>query len=87
MTKKVRHEDRKREARSAAVGTNRVFTFDTLPAKGITFHPNHVRRLVRRGKFPKPIYLSERRPAWTEQALDAWIGEREAKRDQADGKR
>ena len=48
----------------------RIYTFQTLPEKGIRYSRNHLRRLIRRGKFPPPIYLSERRPAWTEAALD-----------------
>ena len=55
----------------------RLYTFSTLREKGIQFVPNHIRRLVAAGKFPKPFYLSERRPAWTEATLDAWIAERE----------
>lgn len=51
----------------------RIYTFETLPEKGIDFCPNHIRRLVKAGKFPAPIYLSERRPAWTEVQLDEWI--------------
>ena len=71
-----------REARIAAAGTaNRIFTFDTLPEKGITLHRNYIRRLVKARKFPAPFYLSERRPAWTELALDQFIAEREAERD------
>jgi predicted DNA-binding transcriptional regulator AlpA len=51
----------------------RIFTLRTLPEKGISFSNQHLRRLIRLGKFPPPFYLSDRRPAWTEAALDAWI--------------
>ena len=71
-----------REARNAAAGAaNRIYTFDTLPAKGITFHRNYIRRLVKAGAFPAPFYMSARRPAWTEATIDAWIANREAERD------
>jgi predicted DNA-binding transcriptional regulator AlpA len=60
----------------------RVFTLKTLPEKGITFSPNHIRRLVAAGRFPKPFRLSERRPAWSEATLDRWIAAREAERDE-----
>jgi prophage regulatory protein len=60
-------------SRTRKVPKGRVFTFKTLPEKGIDFHPNHVRRLVRAGRFPKPIYLSWRRPVWLEDELDRWI--------------
>jgi hypothetical protein len=56
----------------------RVFTFDTLPEKGIPFSKNHIRRLVAKGKFPAPFYLSERRPAWSE--LRSTLGFRSGKR-------
>ena len=66
---------------STARGLGRIYTFDTLPEKGITLHRNYLRRLIAAGKFPAPFYLSERRPAWTEATLDAWIAEREAAAD------
>jgi hypothetical protein len=40
----------------------RVFTYKTLPMKGIDYHPNHIRRLVHAGKFPKPVHLGARKP-------------------------
>lgn len=51
----------------------RVFTYKTLPMKGIDYHPNHIRRLFHAGKFPKPVYLGKRKPVWREEDLDAWI--------------
>jgi hypothetical protein len=44
-----------------------------LPAKGIHYHANHLRRMWRAGLFPKPIHLSPRRIAFDEAAVDAWI--------------
>lgn len=44
-----------------------------LPAKGITYHMNHLRRLIQAGDFPKPVRLSAHRIAWTEDAIDAWL--------------
>jgi hypothetical protein len=58
----------------------RVFTYKTLPMKGIDYHPNHIRRLVHAGKFPKPVHLGARKPVWLESELDAWIAERTAER-------
>lgn len=60
----------------------RIYTFSTLPEKGIDYSRNHIRRLVEAGRFPEPFYLSERRPAWSEAQLDQWICEREANREQ-----
>jgi prophage regulatory protein len=37
--------------------------------------------LVKRGEFPKPVRLSERRLAWIESELVAWQQERIARRD------
>ena len=56
----------------------RIFTYETLPEKGIDYSRNHIRRLIKDGKFPKPFYPSERVPAWTERTLDQWISDCEA---------
>jgi prophage regulatory protein len=37
--------------------------------------------LIKRGDFPKPVKLSERRKAWIEAELIAWQQARIAKRD------
>ncbi|MFW2148769.1 helix-turn-helix transcriptional regulator [Acinetobacter sp. TY1] len=34
-----------------------------------------------KGRFPKPVSLSEKRVAWIESEVDAWIAERIASRD------
>ena len=34
-----------------------------------------------KGRFPKPVILSERRVAWIESEIDAWIAERIASRN------
>ena len=51
----------------------RIYTLSSLPEKGISYSRNHIRRLVAKGKFPAPFYLSERVPAWTEAALNSWV--------------
>jgi hypothetical protein len=51
----------------------RLLSQDDLRAKGVDYHPNHLRKLWQRGDFPKPIHLSPRRIAWNEQAVDEWI--------------
>lgn len=62
-----------REKRKAPVA-NRLFAMKDLPDKGINFHPNYLRGLVKKGLFPKPsFYLSPRKPVWTELRLDTWI--------------
>ena len=51
----------------------RLITPKELPAKGIHYHANHLRRLWQAGLFPTPINLSPRRIAFEEAAVDAWI--------------
>ena len=62
----------------------RIFTYETLPEKGIDYSRNHIRRLIKDGKFPKPFYPSERVPAWTERTLDQWISDCEAEHASGD---
>lgn len=42
-------------------------------AERVEFHPVHVRRLVKAGKFPAPIRLGENRVAWIESEIDQWL--------------
>jgi prophage regulatory protein len=44
---------------------------------------DHLRRLCKAGKFPKPVPISERRIAWVEEEINRWIEERAAKREKA----
>jgi predicted DNA-binding transcriptional regulator AlpA len=37
------------------------------------YGPDHLRRLVKLGRFPAPIYLSPRRPVWIETAVDDYL--------------
>lgn len=34
-----------------------------------------------KGRFPKPVFLSEKRVAWVESEVDSWIAERIASRN------
>jgi predicted DNA-binding transcriptional regulator AlpA len=55
----------------------RVLDYAQLaPQKGITYSRDHLRRKVKDGSFPPPIKLSERRIAWPEDVIDAWLDER-----------
>ena len=54
-------------------GKGKIYTLRTLREKGIMYSSVHLRRLIRADRFPRPFYLSDRRPAWTEATLDAWI--------------
>ena len=45
-------------------------------AKGIPYHPEHIMRLVRQGKFPAPFRLNDSpnsRVVWREEDVDAYI--------------
>jgi len=61
----------------------RLIAPDALPSKGVTFERSWLYRLIRAGKFPKPIKLGERRIAFLEDEVDAWLAARVAERDQA----
>jgi hypothetical protein len=61
----------------------RLITFAKLgPEKGITHCRDHVRRLVKVGKFPAPIQLSEHKIAWLEAEIDAMIAARAEERNE-----
>lgn len=53
--------------------SKRVLDYEGLRAKGVHYHPNHLRRLWQRGDFPKPFNISKRKIAWWEDAIDAWL--------------
>jgi hypothetical protein len=55
--------------------SNRLLTPRDLPAKGVCFHINHLRRLwtAEPPLFPRPFHLSPRRIAWRESSIDEWI--------------
>jgi prophage regulatory protein len=43
--------------------------------KGIKYHPSHLWKLVRAGKFPKPVKLIGKL-AWPEDEIDEWLDAR-----------
>jgi predicted DNA-binding transcriptional regulator AlpA len=51
----------------------RYLTMRDLPAKGICYHSNHLRRMWSDGRFPVPIHLSPRKLAWAEKVIDEWL--------------
>lgn len=50
------------------------------PDKGIPFTADHLRRLEKSGKFPKPINLGANRVAYLEDEIDAWLKSKAAER-------
>jgi Prophage CP4-57 regulatory protein (AlpA) len=51
----------------------KMLDYAGLVAKGICYHPNHLRTLWEQGRFPKPVKLSPRKLAWPEAVIDEWI--------------
>jgi prophage regulatory protein len=41
----------------------------------------HIMRLVRQGRFPQPIRISDNSIGWPEHEIDAWIESRIRQRD------
>lgn len=56
-----------------------------LVSERVHFHPIHIRRLIKDGKFPAPIRLGENRVAWIEDEIDAWLESKRQERDEAVG--
>ena len=54
---------------------------DLKPLKGIPYSKPHLWRLIRAGKFPRPIRLGENRIAFPEHEIDLWVQEKIAERD------
>ena len=52
-----------------------------VAADRVGYHPEHLMRLVRAGKFPKPVLLGPRTVAFVEDEVNAWLQERIAERD------
>jgi prophage regulatory protein len=74
-------QQRLREAPAASLAVrdpeDEVFVpFAELSAHGIPYTRVHLRRLVARGLFPRPVQLSANRIAWTTSALAAWKASR-----------
>ena len=60
----------------------KLLDFDGLKAKGIAFSDTHLRRLVRAGKFPKPMKVGCR-DHWSEAEIDQFIADKLTRRDSA----
>jgi predicted DNA-binding transcriptional regulator AlpA len=52
----------------------RLITFDRLAVeKGIRYSRDHLRRKCKAGEFPAPISISNKRIAWDETEVEAWL--------------
>ena len=60
----------------------KLLSIDELkPLKGIPYSKPHLWRLIRAGKFVRPIRLGENRIAFPEHEIDLWVQEKIAERD------
>ena len=60
----------------------RLLTIDELKSlKGIPYSKPHLWRLIRAGKFVRPLRLGENRIAFSEQEIDAFLEAKVAERD------
>jgi prophage regulatory protein len=64
------------------VDVMRMLSHPDLREKGIKFSRQHLRRLIRQGKFPAPCKLGENTNAWPEAEIDKYLEDRIAARDQ-----
>jgi len=60
----------------------RLLTFGQLKERGIPWCRDHLRRKAKAGEFPAPIPVSDKRIAWVESEIDAWMAARAAERVQ-----
>lgn len=58
-------------------------SFPDLRDRGIRFTRQHLYRLIKANKFPRPIRLGENRLAWVESEIDAYLETKIAERDAA----
>jgi len=56
--------------------------FDLRDIKGIRWSRQHVLRMIKAGRFPRPLKIGDATVAWAEDEIDDWLSERMAERDQ-----
>jgi len=59
----------------------RLLDLDGLREKGIKFSRQHIHRLIRKKRFPKPVKIGENTNAWPEIEIDQYIEKCIANRD------
>jgi predicted DNA-binding transcriptional regulator AlpA len=64
--------------------TRRILIVKDLPAKDVSYHVNHLRRLWNQGLFPKPFYPTARRCSWFEDEIDQWLLDKQAEQQELD---
>src|SRR5262245_2134502 len=64
------------------VASMKLLSIDELkPAKGISFSKPHLYRLIKAGRFPKPVKIGENRNGFVESEIDAWLRKKVEERD------
>ena len=61
----------------------KLLSFAELPEKGVPYTRNYIYKLIDRGQFPRPVRLGERKVAFVEREIDAWIRSKIEERDAA----
>jgi prophage regulatory protein len=62
----------------------RLLSYEDLESKGIPYSRPHIWRLIKAGKFPKPVKIGAAKNCWVESEVDALIEARIAARDGSD---
>jgi len=60
----------------------RLLDLDDLPQNGIKFSDTHLWRLIKAGRFPRPVKIGYRLH-WSEEEIDSYIAELLARRENA----
>jgi prophage regulatory protein len=61
----------------------RLLDLDDLRARGIKYSKSQIFRLIRSGRFPKPVQGAGKANAWPESEIDAFIASLISARDDA----
>ena len=61
----------------------KVLDFEGLRERGIRFHRVHIYRLIKQGRFPRPIKIGGNTTVWPEHEIDQYIKTCIARRDAA----
>jgi prophage regulatory protein len=52
----------------------KLLSFPELKSeKGIDYHRDYIRRLVKKGAFPQPVQVGDARIGWIEEEVDGWL--------------
>ena len=61
----------------------KLLSIDELKSvKGVVYSKPHLWRLIRAGKFPRPIRLGQNRIAFPESEIDDWVRSKISERDE-----